>query len=62
MRQREALFGLTDTENRLAVAKGSRGGEGWRGGPGFGISRCKLSYTEQANNKVLLFSSGNYIQ
>ena len=28
----------------------------------FGISRCKLIYIEQVNNKVLLYSSGNYIQ
>ena len=28
----------------------------------FGISRCKLSYIEWINNKVLLYSTGNYIQ
>ena len=28
----------------------------------FGISRCKLLYTEWINNKVLLYSTGNYIQ
>ena len=27
-----------------------------------GISRCKLLYTEWINNKVLLYSTGNYIQ
>ena len=27
-----------------------------------GASRCKLLYTEQINNKVLLYSTGNYIQ
>ena len=28
----------------------------------FGISRCKLIYLEWINNKVLLYSTGNYIQ
>ena len=28
----------------------------------FGISRCKLLYIEWINNKVLLYSIGNYIQ
>ena len=28
----------------------------------FGISRYKLLYVEQINNKVLLHSTGNYIQ
>ena len=28
----------------------------------FGISRCKLLYIEWINNKVLLYSTGNYIQ
>ena len=36
------------------------GGEGWIGS--LGISRCKLSYIEWINNKVLLCSTGNYIQ
>ena len=27
----------------------------------FGVSRCKLLYTEWINNKVLLYSTGNYI-
>ena len=37
-----------------------RGGEGkgWE----FGISRFKLLYTEWIDNKVLLYSTGNYIQ
>ena len=43
---------------------GCRGGEG--GGVGmdweFGISRCKLVYIEWINNKVLLYSTRNYIQ
>ena len=28
----------------------------------FGISRCKLLYVEWINSKVLLYSTGNYIQ
>ena len=37
---------------------GKEGGEGknWE----FGISRCKLLYTGWINNKVLLYSIGNY--
>ena len=42
------------------VAKGEGGGGGmdWE----FGISRCKLLYIGWINNKVLLYSTGNYIQ
>ena len=51
---------LTDIENRLAVAKGvgGGGGEDWE----FGISRYKLLHIGWMNNKVLLYSTGNYIQ
>ena len=28
----------------------------------FGASRCKLLYIEWVNNKVLLYSTGNYTQ
>ena len=28
----------------------------------FVVSRCKLVYIEWINNKVLLYSTGNYIQ
>ena len=47
-------------KNRLVVAKGEVGGGGmnWE----FGVSRCKLLYIEWINNKVLLYSTGNYIQ
>ena len=38
--------------------KGSGGGVSWE----FGISRCKLVYIEWINNKILLYSPGNYIQ
>ena len=48
----------SDIENRLAVAKvGRRRGKDWE----FGISRYKLLYIEWINNKVLLYSTGNYI-
>ena len=38
--------------------KGGGGGMDWE----FGISRCKLLDIEWINNKVLLYSTGNYIQ
>ena len=34
------------------------GGLNWE----FGTGRCKLLYIEWINNKVLLYSTGNYIQ
>ena len=42
------------------VAKGERVGRGmdWE----FGVSRCKLLHLEWINNRVLLYSTGNYIQ
>ena len=42
------------------MAKGEESGRAldWE----FGISRCKLVYIEWINNKVLLYSTGNYIQ
>ena len=42
------------------VAKGERIREGmeWEAG----VSRCKLLYIEWINNKVLLYSTDNYIQ
>ena len=47
-------------ENRLVVAKGEGGGGrmDWE----VGVSRCKLLYMEWINNKVLLYSTENYIQ
>ena len=49
-----------DIENRLVVAKGEGGGGGteWE----FGVSRFTLLYIEWINNKVLLYSTENYIQ
>ena len=38
--------------------QGGGGGMEWE----FGITRCKLLYRQWINNKVLLYSSGNYIQ
>ena len=42
------------------VAKGEEAGGGmdWE----FGISRCKVLYIEWINSKVLLYSTGIYIQ
>ena len=50
-----------DIENKLVVAKAAGvawGGMDWE----FGVSRCKLLYIEWINNKVLLYSTENYIQ
>ena len=49
----------THIENRPVVARGEgHGGElHWE----FGISKCKVLYTERIN-KVLLYSTGSYIQ
>ena len=49
-----------DIENRLVVAKGEGvgGGMEWE----VGVSRRKLLYREWINNKVLQYSTGNYIQ
>ena len=51
---------IRDMENRMVVTKGEGSGRGlnWE----FEISRCKLIYIEWINNKVLLCSTGNYIQ
>jgi len=46
--------------DRLMVAKrdmGEKGGVHWE----FGISRYKLLYIDWINNKVPLYSTGNYI-
>ena len=51
---------LTDIENRLLVPKrdGGGGGKDWE----FGTSRCKLLYIGWINNKILLYSTRNYLQ
>ena len=42
---------------------GCQGGGGWGGTEWeVGVSRCKLLYIECINNKVLLYSTGYYIQ
>ena len=45
-----------DTENRLVIAKGRKG---WSGRLGF--ARCRFLYTQWIN-KVLLYSTENYVQ
>ena len=49
-----------DINNRLVVVKGEGAAEGmdWQ----VAVSRCKILYVEQVNNKVLLYSTENYIQ
>ena len=52
---------LTDTEIRLVVAKGEgdrRRGMNWE----FEVDICKLLLLGWMNSKVLLYSTGNYIQ
>ena len=46
------------TDLWLPRGEWDEGGKDWE----FGISRCKLSYREWINNKVLLYNTGNYIQ
>ena len=47
-----------DIEDRLvAQAEGDEGGKDWE----FGVSRYKLLYRARIN-KVLLYSTGNYVQ
>ena len=42
----------------VAKGAGSEGDIDWE----FGISRCKLLHIEWINSKILLYSTGNYIQ
>ena len=51
---------ILDTKNSLVVTKGNvvGGGMEWE----VWVSRCKLLYLEWINNKVLLYSTENYIQ
>ena len=51
---------FTDIKSKLVVAKvgGSGSGKDWE----FGVSKCKLLHLEWVNNKVLLYSTGNYSQ
>ena len=50
----------TQTENILVFAKGMGIREGME--QEVGVSRCELWYAEWVNSKVLLYSTGNYIQ
>ena len=53
----------TDSQTQRTDFWLQRGRWGWRGMDWeFGISRRKLLYIEWINNKVLLYSTGNYIQ
>ena len=49
-----------DMDTRLEFAKREKGGEGkdWESE----ISRCKLLHIGWINSKILLYSTGNYIQ
>ena len=42
----------------VAKGEGSGGGMDWE----FRVGRCKLLHLEWINNKVLLYSTGNYIE
>ena len=42
----------------MVAGAGGMVGKGWE----FGISRCKLLYRQWIKKKVLLYSTGNYIQ
>lgn len=53
----------TDTDSQTTENKGSCQGEGVRGSGiewKFGISRCKLECVRWINDKVLMYSTGNY--
>ena len=57
-----AITRLTYIENRLVVATGDGVGGKMEWEVEVGVSRCKLLYMEWINNKVLLYSTGNYSQ
>ena len=73
-RERQALYDITymwnlkcgtnepiyKTKTDLWLPRGRGGGRGmdWE----FGVSRCKLLHIEWIHNRVLLYSTGNYIQ
>ena len=49
------------THRHREETRGCQGGEAdmdWE----FGVSRCKVLHIERMDNKVLLYSTGNYIQ
>ena len=51
---------LTDTKNRLVVAKGEEEGSemDWE----FGVNKCKLLCLKWISNEVFLYSTEGYIQ
>ena len=55
---REDLHGLFVNAIHKAFHIWGWGALSWE----FGISRCKLLYVDWINNKILLYSTGNYIQ
>ena len=57
------LITQKQTHRRREQTCGCQGGKGGGGKDWeFGISRCKLVYIRWINNKVLLYSTGNYNQ
>ena len=58
MKERIYKIKLTDTGNRLVVAKAGEGRKPWEPG----ISRCKSVSTEWMNNRVLLYRTGKCTQ
>ena len=52
------LISETETDSQSCGCQGAGGGMDWE----FGVSRCKLLHIEWINYKVLLYSTGNYIQ
>ena len=46
------------TDSWLPRGRGKGRGMDWE----FGVGRCKLLHLEWINNKVLLYSTGNYVQ
>ena len=58
----ELIHGTETDSQREKTPGGQEGGD--RGGMDWesGISRCKLLYTKRVDNKVLLYSTGDYSQ
>ena len=52
----------THRDREQACGCQGAGGQGERNNWEFGINRCKLLYIGWINNRVLLYSTGNYIQ
>ena len=56
----------TEKKQTYGLGEQTCGCQGGEGGSGMdwevGVSRCKLLYLEWISNKVLLYSTGNYIQ